>query len=91
MDLDESGETSAKRARSRSHSAKPKTSQEKGFKDLVQEKKVMKLRRKSQDAKNKRGLNVMGRAGEADRHYVDKMPKHLFSGKTRGQKTRDYR
>ena len=32
-----------------------------------------------------------GRAGEADRMFKNKMPKHLFSGKTSGSKTRDRR
>lgn len=83
---DGKGGSASFEAPGRSQSARLKTSQEKGFKNRVQEKEVMKLRRKSQDAKNKHGLNVMGRAGEADKHYVDKMQKTRYM-----QKTRDYR
>lgn len=28
-----------------------------------------------------RGMNRLGRAGEADRMHKEKMPKHLFAGK----------
>ena len=43
--------------------------------------------------KQQKMLNKMARAGEADRHHTEKMPKHLFIGKLRkgGAGKRDYR
>ena len=50
-----------------------------------QREKAAKMRKVGQ-----RPLNYLGRAGEADRHHQDKMPKHLFTGK-RGKGTHDRR
>jgi len=41
--------------------------------------------------KKRRMRNKMGKAGEADRVINDLKPKHMLSGKTSGQKTRDRR
>jgi nucleolar GTP-binding protein len=90
MEDDEREEAQAKRQKARSHS-KVRTPQEKGYASESMESKVMSLKQRSQQVKNKGGQNIQGRAGESDRHYVDKMPKWLNSGKTSGQKTRDYR
>ena len=38
-----------------------------------------------------RGMNALGKIGEADRMHKDRMPKHLFSGKRKGQKTASHR
>jgi len=48
--------------------------------------KARKLKHRSQTK-----MNAEGRAGEADRMFRNKMPKHLFTGKTKGAKTRDRR
>lgn len=90
MEDGEREEAEAKRLKQRSHS-KVKPLHEKGVASESMEAKVMSLKRRTQQMKSKGGLNVMGRASESDRHYVDKMPKWLNSGKTSGQKTRDYR
>ena len=41
--------------------------------------------------KQRRTRNKLGKAGEADRFIGDLKPKHMLSGKTSGQKTRDRR
>jgi nucleolar GTP-binding protein len=38
-----------------------------------------------------RGANALGKIGEADRMYKEKFPKHLHSGKRKGQKTASHR
>lgn len=48
--------------------------------------KARKLKHRSQTK-----MNAEGRIGESDRMFRSKMPKHLFSGKTKGSKTRDRR
>jgi tetratricopeptide (TPR) repeat protein len=68
-----------------------RTPQEKGFASESMEARVQNLKKRSQNCKSKGGLNVMGRAGESDRHYVEKMPRWCNSGKSRGQKRRHCR
>jgi nucleolar GTP-binding protein len=73
----EGGEKPAARSRSRSrHPAKrPKPRDQQGTTTELAAKarKMMKTRQ--------RKMNIMARAGEADRNIREKMPKHLYSGK----------
>jgi nucleolar GTP-binding protein len=87
MDDDEDEEGSSSRPPKRSHT-KPKTAQQTGLADKVMVKAAKKLGHKQQKL-----LNKMARAGEADRHHTEKMPKHLFIGKLRkgGAGKRDFR
>lgn len=57
-----------------------------GLRDLEMKQRAAK---RADAAQRKR--NRLGFAGESDRRYKNAMPKHLFSGKTSGQKTRDWR
>ena len=57
-----------------------------GLRDLDMKFRAVKAADKAQKKRNKLGF-----AGESDRRYKNPMPKHLFSGKTSGQKTRDWR
>ena len=57
-----------------------------GLKDVAMRNRGIKLADKAQWRMNK-----MAKIGEADRVIQTKMPKHLFSGKTKGQASRDRR
>ncbi len=83
------GESRESRARSKSRSrsrgksierkerqAPERTPLERGFADDEQKRVAEKMARRSRVK-----LNLMGRAGESDRHVHEKKPKHLFTGK----------
>jgi len=69
-------------ARSRSRNRTPSVGPGTGFSDLKVHEKAVKMSRKAQ-----RTMNQDARQGEADRHYYESMPKHLFSGKRGRGKT----
>lgn len=85
---DEEEGTSISGKRARGSHTKSKTPQQRGMADTKMEKAAKKLSHKQQKL-----INKMARAGEADRHHTEKMPKHLFIGKLRkgGAGKRDFR
>lgn len=84
----EEGEDGKGRKRARGSHTRAKTPQQRGLADTKMEKAAKKLSQKQQKL-----INKMARAGEADRHHTEKMPKHLFIGKLRkgGAGKRDFR
>lgn len=78
-------EASASRTRSQSRSqSRPKsvTRDKSGVRDETMAKKVKTIARKAQ-----KPFNMDARKGEADRRFLDKKPRHLFSGKRKMGKT----
>ena len=87
MDVDERAGSKVPRSRSRSRHPAPKLPGRdvRGLSvdpSARQPERARKMMKKAQ-----RKQIQFGRAGEADRHIVDKMPKHMFSGKRRMGKT----
>ena len=81
MDVNENDGRSKSRNRSRSHIKGAPPRDKSGMRE-EQVDKARKLMKKTQ-----KPLTIMGGAGESDRKYYEKMPKHLFSGKRGKGKT----